>query len=321
MITYEEFIERVKKYYRHGKLFDTHHTKKIRETPKKKRNNFVLKGKTLVSEVRAVHQLKKDVKKAIDLIGGLKKAFKKKDSVLLVPNFNSDDPYPATTDLKFLEAVIKIFQDYGIKNITIGTSAGIHWLPTRFAIGKLGVLKLADKLKVKIVCFEEHDWIKIKLHSDILRDLSFAQEIFEHDKIVYLPCMKTHRRSRFTMALKLTMALLCVKHRVLHIHTKRIEERLADINKALYPDLIIMDARKIFVTGGPDKGTEENLGLLFASGDRVAIDLIGLDHLLKYRGKDNLLDKEKAEDYGQIKRAMKIGIGIKNRDEVEVIKG
>ncbi len=321
MITYEEFIDRVKKYYRHGRLFDTHHTEKEREAPKRKRNKFVLKSKTLVSKVKAVHQLKKDVKKSIDLIGGLAKAFKKNDSVLLVANFNSDDIYPATTDLRFLEAVIKILQDYGIKNITIGTSSGVHWLPTRFVIGKLGVLKLADKLKVNVVCFEEHNWVKVRIHSDILRDVSYAEEIYKHDKIIYLPCMKTHRRARFTMALKLTMALLCVKHRVLHIHTRRIEERLADLNKAIYPDLIIMDARKIFVTGGPDKGTVENLGLIFASGDRTAIDLIGMDHLLKYQGLDNHLDKKQAEEYGQIKRAMKIGIGIKSRNEVKVING
>ncbi|MEK6857648.1 MAG: DUF362 domain-containing protein [Nanoarchaeota archaeon] len=321
MITYEEFIDRVKKYYRHGTLFDTHHTQKEREAPKKKPNKFVRAGKALVSEVKAIHQLKNDVKKSIDLIGGLSKAFKKTDSVLIVPNFNSDDPYPASTDLKFLKAVIDILHDFGIKDITMCASAGVHWLPTRLVLGRMGALKLADKLKVKVVCVEEQDWVKVKLHSDILRDVSYAEEIFKHNKIVYLPCMKTHRRAKFTMALKLTMALLCIKHRVLHIHTRKIEERLADLNKALYPDLIVMDARKIFVTGGPDKGTVENLGLVFASGDRVSIDLIGLDHLLKYRGLENNLDKEKSEDYGQIKRAMKIGIGVKSRSEVEVVKG
>jgi hypothetical protein len=67
----------------------------------------------------------------------------------------------------------------------------------------------------------------------------------------------------------------------------RIEEKIADINKAICPSLIIMDARKIFVTGGPDKGKIENPGLIYASGDRVAIDLVGLDYLLKYRGKEN----------------------------------
>jgi uncharacterized protein (DUF362 family) len=68
-------------------------------------------------------------------------------------------------------------------------------------MGKLGALKLADKLKVKVSCFEESDWIRVKLKSDILRDLSFAREAFDFDKIIYLPCMKTHRRAKFTMSL------------------------------------------------------------------------------------------------------------------------
>src|SRR3989344_4473963 len=315
MITYEEFINRVKKYYQHGSLFDTHHTKKAIEMPKKKKNTFIDNEKALVSEVKTGKHLKKDIKKAVDLIGGIEKAIKKSDSVLIVPNFNSDDPYPATTDLKFLEAVISILHDSGVKDLTIGTSAGVHWLPTRFVVGKLGLLKLADRLKANVVCFEEHDWVKVRLHSNILRDVSYAEETFKHNKIIYLPCMKAHRRARFTMSLKLTMALLCIKHRVLYIHTKKIEERLAEINKAVYPDLIIMDARKIFVSGGPDKGAEENLGLIFASGDRAAIDIIGLEHLLEYKNRDILLDKEKAEDYLQIKRALNIGIGIKSKKD------
>lgn len=323
-VSYEEYIDRVRKYYHQGKLFDTHHTTKIIPAMKKKKNPFIdSKKKVLVSKVNSTNQLKKNIQKSIDLIGGLKKGgFKKRDSVLIVPNFNSDDPYPASTDLTFLRDVIKIFQDYGIKKITIGACSGVHWLPTRSVLGKLGVLKLADDLKVGVSCFEEKDWVRVKLKSDILRDLSFAEEAFKFDKIVYLPCMKTHRRARFTMSLKLTMGLLCIKHRVLFIHTKRIEEKIADMNKALSPDLILMDARKIFVTGGPDKGKVEFPGLIYASGDRVAIDLVGLDYLLKYRYEDNLLykDEKKAEDYWQIKRALKIGIGVKNKNEIRVVE-
>ncbi|MFC1697201.1 DUF362 domain-containing protein [Nanoarchaeota archaeon] len=321
MVSYDEYIDRVKKYYRQGKYYDTKHTTKIRN-PIKKKNLFIDKeGKVLVSKVKTSKQLKTSVKKSIDLIGGLKKGgFKKSDSVLIVANFNSDDLFPATTDIKYVEAVIKILKDYGIKKITIGNCSGVHWLPTRAVMGKLGILALADKLKVNIACFEEEDWIKIKLNSKTLRDLSFARAIFKHDKLIYLPCMKTHRRARFTMSLKLTMGLLCIKHRVLYMHTKGIEEKVADLNKAVYPDLILMDARKIFITGGPDKGTVRSPGLIFASGDRVAIDMVGLDYLLKYKNEDNLLyPDKKAEEYGQIKRGMKIGLGIKSRDDVRIV--
>ena len=96
MVSYEEYIDRVKKYYRQGQLYDTHHNVGKR-SPIFHKNSFVKDGKVLVSEVNATKQLKKNVEKAIDLIGGLGKSFKKSDRVLIVANFNSDDPYPATT--------------------------------------------------------------------------------------------------------------------------------------------------------------------------------------------------------------------------------
>ncbi len=167
-VTYEEYIDRVKKYYKEGKFFDTRHTKNIKN-PKKKKNNYVDKnGKVLVSKINVGKKLKSSIKKSIDLIGGLKKGgFKKSDSILIVANFNSDDLYPASTDLKFLESTIKILQDYGIKKITIGNCSGVHWLPTRAVMGKLGILNLASKLNVNVSCFEENDWVKIKINSPI----------------------------------------------------------------------------------------------------------------------------------------------------------
>ncbi|MBL7100737.1 MAG: DUF362 domain-containing protein [Nanoarchaeota archaeon] len=315
----KEYLDRVKRYFKLYKQFDTKHTVGIRNPMKKKPNVFTEKNKVLVSRVKETKNLQQTIKKSIDVIGGLKKSFKKSDSVLLIPNYNSDDPFPASTDTKFLEAVIRILWDFGIKNITFGNASGVHWLPTRRVFEKMGVLALAKKLNVKFSCFEEKDWVLVNLDSDVLNDVSFAREVFDYDKIIYLPCMKTHRRARFTMSLKLTMGLICLKHRILNMHISNIEEKIADLNKAVYPDLIIMDARKIFVTGGPDEGKVKNFGIIYASGDRVAIDFVGLKDLLKYRNEDNLLDKPNPGDYIQIKRAFKIKLGVKNKDLIKVV--
>ncbi|MBU4502522.1 MAG: DUF362 domain-containing protein [Nanoarchaeota archaeon] len=316
-----EYIHRAKKYFRLYKAFDPRHTVDIRNPMKKKKNVFVKGDNVLVSKVKANKNLKQSVKKSIDLIGGLKKSFRKSDSVLIVPNYNSDDNYPASTDIKFLEAVIKVLQEFGIRNITIGNASGVHWLPTRSVFDSMGVTALAKKMKVNFSCFEEKDWIMVKLDSDVLRDVSIAKEVFSYDKLIYLPCMKTHRRARFTMSLKLTMGLQCLKHRVLAMHTGDLENKIADLNKAVSPDLIIMDARKIFVTGGPDSGKVKNHDTIYASGDRVAIDFVGLKDLLKYRNEDNLLDKPNPEDYDQIKRAFKIKLGVKKKELIKIIKG
>ncbi len=68
--------------------------------------------------------LKAAVKMAVDAIGGVRRALAPSDRVLLKPNFNSDDPYPASTDLGFLKAVVEILREEGINDLTLGERAG-----------------------------------------------------------------------------------------------------------------------------------------------------------------------------------------------------
>jgi hypothetical protein len=54
-----------------------------------------------VSIVKAEEDLKKSVKKVVDLTGGFKKFIKPADVVLLKPNFNTADPFPASSSTFF----------------------------------------------------------------------------------------------------------------------------------------------------------------------------------------------------------------------------
>lgn len=54
-------------------------------------NPYVKDGKALVSFVLAGKDIKADILKALDLIGGLNKSLKTQDRILLKPNFNSED--------------------------------------------------------------------------------------------------------------------------------------------------------------------------------------------------------------------------------------
>ncbi len=67
------------------------------------------------------------------------------------------------------------------------------------------------------------------------------------------------------------------------------------------PDLIIMDARKIFIKGGPVKGELAEPNLILASDDRIAIDIEGIKIIQSF--KNNSLSKIQAEELPQIKRA------------------
>ena len=94
-------------------------------------NVYTRDGHALVSKVATTgRDLKAAVKTAVDAIGGVRHALQPQDRVLLKANFNSDDPYPASTDLGFLTAVVEVLRGEGITNLTLGERSGWPWMPT-----------------------------------------------------------------------------------------------------------------------------------------------------------------------------------------------
>ena len=78
-----------------------------------------------------------------------------------------------------------------------------------------------------------------------------------------------------------------------------------------------MDARKCFVSGGPESGEVKEPNLILASTDRIAIDIEGLKILKSYPAK-NKLDLPLWE-IPQIKRAVELGLGAKSEKDYKVL--
>lgn len=60
-----------------------------------------------VAKVKVEKNLKEAILKAVGLIGGFKQFINIGDVVFLKPNFNTADPFPASTDPEFLKAVVE----------------------------------------------------------------------------------------------------------------------------------------------------------------------------------------------------------------------
>jgi len=252
-------------------------------------NPFRKDSMVLVSKVHAEQDLESSVIRAVELIGGLGKAISPGDVVLVKPNFNSPDPYPGSTDLDFLKAVVRILMKAGAK-VVVGESSGGIWRPTRKVIEKLGALRQLTDLGAEVIAFDSRswDWVRVRVDGDYLREVTVPRTVYEADKIVYLPCMKTHNIARFTLSLKLGVGFMHPGERRA-LHFRNLEHKVAEINLVWQPDLIIMDGRKSFVTGGPNLGELVEPGVIMASGDLVAIDVEALKILGSYKAKNRLL--------------------------------
>ena len=118
--------------------------------------------------------------------------------------------------------------------------------------------------------------------------------------------MKTHTSARFSGALKLTVGFMHPGERRA-LHARHLEQKIAEISLCWQPNLVIMDGRKGFVSGGPDKGQLVEPGLLLASGDLVAIDIEAMRILLTYEAKNRLVPDPLQSP--QVVTALKHGLG------------
>jgi uncharacterized protein (DUF362 family) len=270
-------------------------------------NPWLRNGQTLVAKVKADGDIRAAIDRAIALLGSLEQVIDRGDRVLLKPNFNSQDPYPGSTDLVFLRTVVELLLEAGAK-VTIGESSGGIWKPTRKVFRKVGVYELARDLGVELIAFDDKpdDWVRVKVNGDYLSSVSVPRSAYEADKLVYLPLMKTHSRGRLSGALKLAVGFMHPGE-LRALHARHLEQKIAEISLCWQPNLIIMDGRKTFVSGGPDRGQLEKPGVILASGDLVAIDVEAIKVLLVYKANNKLL----ADPWQlpQVVAALKYGLG------------
>lgn len=259
-----------------------------------------------VSQITVKKNLRQAILKAVEALGGFTKFIKTGDVVFLKPNFNTADPFPASTDIEFLKEVVGLVYEAGAKLVMIGESSTMS-INSRKVMENLRVFDLQDmKQPPRIYVFEEGGWIKKNIpHGKYLKSVSIPKVIKRPDKLIFLPCLKTHSYAQFTGALKLSVGFMKPSQRV-SLHLRHLQEKIAELNTVICPDLIIMDARKCFINRGPAEGTLAEPNLILASADRVAIDIEGIKIIQSYKG--NSLAGTDPQELPQIKQAMEIGI-------------
>jgi len=279
-----------------------------------KKNIFTSAGKALVSVVRCDGDLRQDIDQALALIGGLQRLVKPGDTILVKPNFNTADPPPASSDPSFVRAVIELLYQHGAAKVLLGESSMLR-LSTRDTLLQVGMLQAAAEAGADVVCFDEGEWVPVETGGQTLNKVALARAGVEADKIVYVCCLKTHRYADFTLSLKLAMGFVKPRDRV-KMHLWQLREKLADLNLAITPDLIVMDGRRCFISGGPATGELREPNLVLASGDRVAIDVEALKVIQSYPGHG--LKKDPWE-LTMIRRAVELGLGAASEAAYQVV--
>jgi uncharacterized protein (DUF362 family) len=248
--------------------------------------------------------------------------------VAIKANYNSADPFPASTHLQTLESLIENLKEAGTSNLVLAERSGMG--STRQILEKRGVFYLGEKSGFDVVVLDEEDkeeWVKIKGDNNHwLRGFYISRKFLGADKVVQTCCLKTHRfGGHFTLSLKNSVGLVAKKipgsiyNYMGELHLSPHQRKMiAEINQQYTVDLVLMDGMKAFLNKGPERGMIAEPNLLLASKDRVAIDAVGVA-ILRYYGTTDNVSEGPIFAQEQIRRAAELGIGVKSADEINLV--
>lgn len=257
---------------------------------------------SIVSRVHFTGDLQGDLERAVEATGGWE-WLRSGETVLVKPNYNTAHPPPGSTAADFLRAALLLLREHGAEKLILGESTSM--LKHRKVLEEAGALRVAQELAVPVVIFDEDGWEDRPIGGRYLRRARLARILRRVDRVVYLCCPKTHHAAQFTGSLKLGMGFVHNWQRTLW-HLRRLQEKIADLNLALQPDLILADMRCTFITGGPARGIRQEPGLILASRQRVALDVEAMRLIQSFPGHSLPGDPWAIR---QIARAVELGLG------------
>jgi uncharacterized protein (DUF362 family) len=257
--------------------------------------------------------------RALDMLGVNPVAGRK---VLIKPNFNTADPFPASTHNDTLVLLIEKLRKMGAGELTIGERCGPP--DTAEVIREKGIDLLCKEHGVKLVNFEElpeSQWTRMKPEKSLWQDgFDVARPVLDAECVVTTCCLKTHRYGGvFTMSLKLSVGITHKKNMgELHGSTKNMRKMIAEINQVYEPSLILLDGMEVFTDGGPMHGELKRADIIIAGTDRIAIDAVGLA-VLKELGANRQIMQTRIFDQEQIARAVELGLGVSRPENIGLL--
>jgi uncharacterized protein (DUF362 family) len=249
----------------------------------------------------------------------------------LKANFNSPDPFPATTHPEMLSAVVAFLRECNCGRITLVERSGMG--STRDVWESLKVPALAGQLGVEMIALDDlppDQWRQENLPGSNWKAGIEVPKFLDRNAYVVQVCnLKTHRFGGvFSASLKNSIGLVAKYGQVnagynymkeLHASPQQ-GAMIAEVNLAYAPKLVIMDAMQVFTSGGPETGELAAPEVVLASSDRVAIDAAGVALLrLEREAPVQLLNSRAVYEQDQLKRAAELNLGAKTVNEIRFL--
>lgn len=244
---------------------------------------------------------------ALNRFGSINNVVKKGDKVVIKVNmsFNRKPEQAATTNPELVETLVRLCRDAGASQVLVLD----HTLDNgKMCMEKTGIEEAVKRAGGKIKVIDSHgDYEERKISRG--KNLTYAEiskEVLDADVFINVPIAKVHNSATATLSMKNLMGIVWDRG---ELHWRGLHQCIADLNTAVRPDLIILDAYRILMTNGPGgPGEVKDAGEVVIGTDPVAVDVYG-----------SLLLEKNPERIGYIERASELGLGEMNMDRINIV--
>jgi len=248
-------------------------------------------------------------RKAINVLGGMKRFVKPGDVVVVKPNMGWDrsTELAANTHPQVVRAVVEECLAAGAKKVKVFDYTCNDSRRCYVSSGIEDALKGLKNVDCKQI--EPERFRKVTLNGRFLKEWELYDEALSADVYINVPVAKHHGLSKLTLGLKNVMGIMGGTRGYIH---RSLDVALADVNAYVKTHITIIDATRILTAHGPQGGNIADVKVLnkvIASTDTVAADAVA-----------TTLFGMKPADIPVTVTAYKRGLGEMDLEKIRVVK-
>lgn len=250
-----------------------------------------------------------NTRKAVELLGGMKRFIGRGDIVVVKPNIGWDRTVEqaADTNPKVVAEVIKMCLEAGARKVKVfdnTCNAAIR------CYDKSGIMKAASEAGAEVSYTVKAGFSEMKFpQGEVIKSWEMYKPALEADLLINVPIAKHHGLARLTLGMKNLMGIMGGNRGKIHWN---LDDSLADLANFVRPKLTILDATRILLKNGPQGGNLKDvkrLDTIIAGVDIATVDAYG-----------TTLFGMKPQGLGCIVKGNKFGLGEIDLNKVNIEK-
>lgn len=247
-----------------------------------------------------------DVRRAIDLLGGIERFIRSGDRVVIKPNICAGKPSNTgtVTDPALVVEICKMVAECGAYPVVC--ESPIYPFSSSRVFTRAGYADFEERFGYPLVDIDSSPSRTVRIPDGVAVNYSvISEDVLKCDVLINVPVLKTHLQTTVSLGLKNLKGVVVGKQKHL-IHLADLNEGIVDLNTLLKSHLTVIDGIVGMEGGaGPTNGTAVRMNIIIASDNVVEADSTAV----RVMGGD----PEKVE---HIRLAAKRGLGSLDKFEI-----